>query len=78
MVGAFFTLVVAIFGSIWPAIALHALIDLGAGAMAWLAFRDGRAQGDVMEFETPTETQSAPSFESSRVQAEPGIDRRHR
>ena len=29
IVGALFTLVVAIFDSLWPAIALHALIDLG-------------------------------------------------
>lgn len=41
IVGAFFTLVVAISQSLWPAIALHALIDLGAGAMAWLALREG-------------------------------------
>jgi membrane protease YdiL (CAAX protease family) len=77
MVGALLTLVVAIFGSLWPAIALHALIDLGAGVMAWLALREGRANGDVMEFEVPTETESASSVESSPVNAEPGIDRRH-
>ena len=46
MAGAFFTLVVALFGSLWPAIALHALIDLGAGMMAWLALREGSAGGD--------------------------------
>ncbi len=49
IVGAFYTLVVAIVGSLWPAIALHALTDLGAGMMAWLALREGRAKGDVME-----------------------------
>lgn len=42
LVGAFLTLVVAIFGSLWPAIALHALIDLGSGMMAWLALREGK------------------------------------
>ncbi len=42
MVGAFFTLVVAIFVSLWPAIALHALIDLGQGTIAWLALREGQ------------------------------------
>ncbi len=46
LVGAFFTLTVAIFDSLWPAIALHALIDLGAGAMAWLALRDEAENGD--------------------------------
>jgi len=72
MVGAFFTVVVAILGSLWPAIALHALIDLGSGMMAWLALREGQATGDVMEVEKPTETQSASGVESSPVQAEPG------
>jgi membrane protease YdiL (CAAX protease family) len=41
IVGAIFTLVVAIFGSLWPAIALHALHDLGGGMIAWLALREG-------------------------------------
>lgn len=44
VVGAFLTLVVAIFNSLWPAIALHAVIDLGAGMMAWLALREGKQQ----------------------------------
>ena len=39
--------------------------------MAWLALREGRATGDVMEVEKPTETQSASGVESSPVQAEP-------
>jgi membrane protease YdiL (CAAX protease family) len=44
--GAIFTAVVAISGSLWPAIALHALVDFGAGAMAWLALRDASAPHD--------------------------------
>jgi hypothetical protein len=40
--GILFTAVVAISGSLWPAIAMHALIDLGAGVMAWLALREAR------------------------------------
>ena len=44
IVGAFFTLVVAIFNSLWPAIALHAVVDLAAGTMAWLALREGKQQ----------------------------------
>lgn len=40
IVGAFYTLTVAIFDSLWPAIALHALLDLSAGIMAWLALRE--------------------------------------
>jgi membrane protease YdiL (CAAX protease family) len=57
MVGVLLTLVVAILGSLWPAIALHALNDLGSGMMAWLALREGSARGDV-EGERPTEPQS--------------------
>jgi membrane protease YdiL (CAAX protease family) len=78
IVGAVFTLVVAIFNSLWPAIALHALMDLGAGMMAWLALREGQTAGAVTEVEKPTETQSASGVESSPVQAEPGAapDRR--
>jgi membrane protease YdiL (CAAX protease family) len=44
-VGALFTLVVATCGSLWPAIALHALIDLCQGAIAWRALRDGPGDG---------------------------------
>ena len=40
VVGAFLTLVVAVFESLWPAIVLHALIDFGSGTMAWLALRE--------------------------------------
>jgi hypothetical protein len=78
IVGAFFTLVVAIFGSLWQAIALHTLIDLRQGMIAWLALREGQETGDVTEVEKPTEPQSASGVESSPVQAEPGAppDRR--
>jgi membrane protease YdiL (CAAX protease family) len=38
--GAIYTLTVAIFGSLWPAIALHALVDVANGVMAWLALRE--------------------------------------
>jgi CAAX protease family protein len=72
IVGAIYTLVVAILGSLWPAIALHAIIDLGAGAMAWLALRGVQATGGVTDVERPTETQSASGVESSPAQAEPG------
>ena len=45
VVGALLTLVVAIFGSLWPAIALHALNDFGAGVIAWRALREESASG---------------------------------
>jgi hypothetical protein len=47
--GALFTLVVAVSGSLWPAIALHAVVDLGGGTMAWLALRDGSPEGDALQ-----------------------------
>ncbi len=52
IVGAIYTLLVAVFDSLWPSIALHALLDFNGGIMAWLALRDGSATGDLVE--TPT------------------------
>jgi membrane protease YdiL (CAAX protease family) len=42
IVGLLLTLVVAVFDSLWPAIALHAVIDVGAGVMAGLVLREGQ------------------------------------
>jgi hypothetical protein len=39
IVGVALTLVVAIFGSLWPAIALDAVVDIGSGTIVWLALR---------------------------------------
>jgi uncharacterized protein len=47
IVGGIYTLVVAITDSLWPAIALHALLDLAGGIMSWLALRDGATTRDV-------------------------------
>ena len=58
MVGAVFTLAVAIFGSLWPAIALHALSDGGAGVMSWLALREAPPTGAGMEPDKPAEPES--------------------
>lgn len=52
VVGGLFTLVVAISGSLWPAIALHALVDLGSGMLSWLALREGPADGAVVDGDT--------------------------
>lgn len=41
VVGTLFTLVVAMSGSLWPAIVLHAVLDLGQGVIAWLVLREG-------------------------------------
>jgi len=48
IVGALFTLVVLIFGSLWPAIVLHALTDIGSGLVAWVALRKVQGEGDLV------------------------------
>jgi membrane protease YdiL (CAAX protease family) len=72
VVGVLFTLVVAVFGSLWPAIALHALVDVGAGMIAWPALREEPAKGDVLEVVKHKETRAASGGESSPIQADPG------
>jgi membrane protease YdiL (CAAX protease family) len=42
IVGVVFTLIVAMCQSLWPAIAVHVIVDLGAGVIAWLALRGNR------------------------------------
>ncbi|MBL8516696.1 MAG: CPBP family intramembrane metalloprotease [Betaproteobacteria bacterium] len=49
IVGAIFTLLVAAFDSLWPAIVLHALVDLANGLMAWLVLRERLADGKAVE-----------------------------
>ena len=44
-VGSLLTLVVLISGSLLPAMALHALIDVGQGVVGWLAFRKVQGEG---------------------------------
>jgi membrane protease YdiL (CAAX protease family) len=48
VVGGLFTLVVLISGSLLPAIALHALTDIGTGLVAWLALRKVQGAGDLI------------------------------
>jgi membrane protease YdiL (CAAX protease family) len=43
VVGAVYTLVLALCGSLWPGIVLHALADVSSGIMAWLALREVEA-----------------------------------
>ncbi len=64
IVGALLTLVVAISGSLWPAIAIHALIDLGAGVMAWLVLREGPMVGDPGDNADEREVCDGPPAES--------------
>ena len=44
LIGGAFTLLVALAGSLVPAIALHALVDILSGVIAWLVLRDEPAQ----------------------------------
>jgi membrane protease YdiL (CAAX protease family) len=46
VVGGLFTLIVLVFGSLVPAIAVHMLADAGEGLVAWLALRDVPAGHD--------------------------------
>jgi hypothetical protein len=39
---------VLISGSLVPAIALHALTDIGQGLVAWLAFRRAKGEGGMV------------------------------
>ena len=50
ILGCSLTVLVILFGSLWPAIAIHALIDLQQGLTAWLLFRVG---GDGEVFNLP-------------------------
>jgi uncharacterized protein len=52
VVGGLLTLLVLILGSLWPAIAMHALIDLEQGVVAWLLLREVR-EGDVLTGTVP-------------------------
>lgn len=45
IVGAILTVTVALLDSLWPAIILHSIVDLGGGVMAWLALRDETLEG---------------------------------
>ncbi|MHB8423789.1 MAG: CPBP family glutamic-type intramembrane protease [Gammaproteobacteria bacterium] len=48
IIGSLLTLVVLISGSLWPAIALHALADIGSGLIAWLVLRQVQGEGDIV------------------------------
>jgi membrane protease YdiL (CAAX protease family) len=42
IVGTLFTALIAVLDSLWPAIVLHALVDLGSGLIAWRVLRGDR------------------------------------
>ena len=54
IVGAFLTLVVLIFGSLWPAVAIHLLIDLQQGVAAWLVLQKAPDPGLVVTPPAPS------------------------
>lgn len=47
--GGLLTLVVLILGSLWPAIALHALVDFGGGLVTWLALQKIQNEGEMVK-----------------------------
>jgi hypothetical protein len=44
--GSLFTLGMLILGSLWPVMALHALVDIGQGVIAWLVLSRVRGEAD--------------------------------
>jgi membrane protease YdiL (CAAX protease family) len=48
VVGGLLTLVVLSSGSLFPAIALHVLTDIGTGLVAWLALRKAQGAGGII------------------------------
>ena len=48
VIGLILTLVVVILGSLLPAMALHALVDIGQGLIGWLALRKTDGEGDTV------------------------------
>ncbi|HVP38302.1 MAG TPA: CPBP family intramembrane glutamic endopeptidase, partial [Candidatus Saccharimonadales bacterium] len=48
VVGSGLTFVVLMCGSLLPAMALHALVDIGQGLVAWLALRDVQREGGIV------------------------------
>ncbi|HET9793459.1 MAG TPA: CPBP family intramembrane glutamic endopeptidase, partial [Thermoanaerobaculia bacterium] len=56
IVGAFLTLVVLIFGSLWPAVAMHVLVDLQQGFAAWLVLQKASGPEPVVTSPVPSST----------------------
>lgn len=52
VVGSLLTFVVLISGSLLPAMALHALVDIAQGLVAWLVLRDVQREGDMVAART--------------------------
>ena len=48
VVGSLLTFVVLMFGSLLPAMALHALVDIAQGLVAWLVLREVSREGDMV------------------------------
>jgi len=58
IVGGLLTLVVLVSGSLFPAIVLHAVVDIGSGLVAWAALRKMRQTGEPT---VNTDTHSLPA-----------------
>lgn len=64
-VGALFVLIVALFNSLWPAIALHAVVDFGGGIIAWIALRESQLTNGIVEAELQTQSTIGVRVESN-------------
>jgi membrane protease YdiL (CAAX protease family) len=65
--GAVFTVSVAVFDSLWPAIALHAIVDLGAGLMSWVTLREGTEPQSTSGVTAPSSQELKPTKPGSLV-----------
>jgi len=59
LLGALMAVIVIATGSLLPAIALHALIDVAAGVVAWLVFREDRQEPGVVSAACPPQRAQA-------------------
>ena len=64
IVGTIYTLIVAIVGSLWPAIVLHFIIDVGNGAIAWLALQEPTSAEEHVRRDDQTRSQTARETDS--------------
>jgi membrane protease YdiL (CAAX protease family) len=72
--GIVFTLIVAVSGSLWPAMLLHMLVDIGSGVIAWVAFRGDPARtGAVSAGGSPQRSQRGGPAEPSAAPDRGGL-----
>jgi len=76
ILGTLFVLIVALLNSLWPAIALHIVVDLGAGILAWLALREPQMTNGIVEAELQTKTAIGVGLEAEQIAARDAVNPR--